>query len=159
MKISPTVIIDTREQMPLIFPTLPTIPGSLPTGDYSAVGFESVIAIERKSLPDLLACCGSSRDRFKAELQRLRAYRFRALVIEASAAEIARGEWRSQLHPSHVFGALASWSARFTLPVWLGGTHTGCAEYVERFIVSSVRILHEEHAAFAAAIGQEVTAP
>lgn len=156
MKIHPTVIIDTREQAPLVFPTLATVPGSLPTGDYSAVGFESVIAIERKSLSDLLGCCGSSRDRFKNELLRMKAYRFRALVIEASAAEIARGEWRSQLHPNHVFGALASWSARYTLPTWLGGTPAGCADFVERFLISSVRILHEEHAAFAAAIGQEV---
>ena len=155
MKISPTIIVDSREQVPLVFPTLPSVAGSLPTGDYSAVGFESVIAIERKSLSDLLGCCGSSRDRFKAELQRLRAYRFRALVIESSVADIARGDCRSQLHPSHVFGALASWSARYTLPVWLGGTPAGCAEFVERFVVSSVRILHEERQAITATIQKE----
>ena len=80
------IIIDSREQHPFDFQG-PTQIGTLATGDYSIVGLEHLLAVERKSLDDLLACIGHERDRFKRELQRLRAYRFRMLVIEATAQE------------------------------------------------------------------------
>jgi hypothetical protein len=35
MKPEPTIIIDSREQNPLDFPTLPATVGTLATGDYS----------------------------------------------------------------------------------------------------------------------------
>ena len=54
-----------------------------------------MVAVERKTMDDLLACVGRERDRFKRELQRLRAYRFRLLVVEADAAVIEAGDWRS----------------------------------------------------------------
>ena len=86
-KLSPeqiVAIIDTREQLPLDLSPLASIRGTLQTGDYSVRGLENVVAIERKSLDDLLACCGRERDRFEKEIQRLVAYPVRALVIEAS---------------------------------------------------------------------------
>ncbi len=48
-----TIIIDTREQVPLSF-SLPTERGSLVTGDYSIAGLKRFIAIERKSPDDLV---------------------------------------------------------------------------------------------------------
>ena len=59
-----TAIIDSREQNPLDVSPLQAITGTLVTGDYSIQGLESVIAIERKSLDDLLGCCGRERKRF-----------------------------------------------------------------------------------------------
>ena len=94
MKIAPTVVVDSREQCPLTFPNLPTVIGTLTTGDYSIAGLENIISVERKNLDDLLACIGRDRDRFKAELQRLRAYRFRLLVVEADAVTLETGDWR-----------------------------------------------------------------
>ncbi|NQU21949.1 MAG: hypothetical protein HQ567_11755 [Candidatus Nealsonbacteria bacterium] len=59
-----TAVIDTREQTPLDLSPLQTIPGTLATGDYSVRGLEHVVAVERKSLPDLLGCIGRDRSRF-----------------------------------------------------------------------------------------------
>ena len=106
-KPSPVVIIDTREQAPWSFSNLRTAPGSLATGDYSVVGLTHLIAIERKSLDDLLSCVGRERDRFRRELKRLQAYRFRCLVIETDYSALERGEWRSKIQPASVLGSLA----------------------------------------------------
>ena len=81
---------------------------------------EAVVAIERKSLPDLLACCGRERERFDREVQRLLAYPVRALVVEASWQDIEAGDWRSRLtHQAgrHVAG---QWMVR-GLPVVMAG--------------------------------------
>lgn len=147
MKISPVVIIDSREQRAWDFENLPSETGSLPTGDYSVKGLEHLIAVERKSLDDLLACCGRERDRFKRELQRLRAYRFRCLVIEASYADLDRGDWRSKIQPSHVIGSLTAWTAQYELPIWLVGSHEAGGMFCERFLYQSARLIASENAA------------
>ena len=92
-----TALVDTREQTPLDLPGLRCEPGTLTTGDYSVRGLESVIAIERKSLPDLVACCGRERERFDREVKRLMAYPVRALVVEASWSDIEAGNWRGKM--------------------------------------------------------------
>ena len=102
-----TALIDTREQLPLDLPGLHCQPATLATGDYSLRGMEAAVALERKSLPDLLACCGRERERFDREVQRLLAYPVRALVVEASWTDIEVGDWRSRLTPKQV-GAVAA---------------------------------------------------
>lgn len=145
MKLEPVIIIDSREQRPLHFKALASARGTLATGDYSIAGLTHLVAVERKSLDDLLACVGRDRDRFKRELQRLRTHRFRLLVIEADAATIDRGEWRSNLQPSHVLGSLAAWQAQYGLPVWLAGDHDGAARYVERYLYQAARCIGAEY--------------
>jgi DNA excision repair protein ERCC-4 len=74
MKPPPFIIaVDSREQRPFTFDAWPTAPATLAAGDYSIVGLEEHVAIERKSLDDLAGCCGRDRDRFKRELHRLQA--------------------------------------------------------------------------------------
>ncbi len=145
---SPTIIIDSREQTPFEFTNMPSEPGTLDTGDYSVKGLEHRVTVERKSLEDLLACCGRDRDRFKRELQRMRAYRFRLLVVEASAAELEAGEWRSKLKPAHVMGSLSAWMIQYELPIWLAGTHEAGARFVERFLYQAARRIAAEAQAF-----------
>lgn len=147
MKPSPVVIIDSREQRPWTFASLPSVVGALDAGDYSVSGLAHLIAVERKSLDDLLACCGRERDRFKRELQRLRAYRFRLLVVETDAATIEAGGWRSSLKPAHAIGSLAAWCAQFGLPVWLAGDHDAAGRFVERYLYQCARTIAEEHEA------------
>lgn len=52
------IVIDTREQTPYGFAKYDAEPirAALPTGDYSLPGFEDRVAIERKSLDDLVGC-------------------------------------------------------------------------------------------------------
>ena len=147
MKITPIVIVDSREQHAWQFENLPSEPGSLTTGDYSIRGLEHLVAVERKSLDDLLGCVGTDRARFKRELQRLRAYRFRALIVEASHEDIQRGQWRSKVHPNAVAGSLAGWMAQYSLPVMLVGTHAAGAEFCERFLYQAARCVASENTA------------
>ena len=152
LKPEPTIIIDSREQNPLDFPTLPATVGTLDTGDYSIVGLTHLVAVERKSIDDLLACIGRERERFKRELQRLRAYRFRLLVVEADAADLDAGlsggaPWRSTLKAAHVVGSLAAWTAQYGLPIWLAGDHAGAGRFVERYLYQCARTLATEYEA------------
>ena len=167
MKISPTIVIDTREQKPLRFDNMPAERGTLATGDYSVKGLEHLIAVERKSLDDLLRCVGRNRDRFKAELQRLRAFRFRVLVVECSAADIERGGtdadvprggWRSRLQLAHVMGSLAAWTAQYGLPVWMAGDHDAAARFVERFLYQAARCVLTDYEAAAEMLATAPTA-
>ncbi len=152
MSIKPVIIIDTREQNPWTFSNLPSEPGSLDTGDYSVKGLEHLISIERKSLPDLLACIGRERNRFKRELQRLRAYRFRCLIIEATYAGLERGVWLSKVKPASVLGSLAAWQAQYSLPVMLAGDHEAAARFAQRYLFQCARVIASE----SAALGQRV---
>lgn len=115
-------LVDTREQRPLFLPGLNCERATLATGDYSVQGLEHHIAIERKSLPDLLACCGRERKRFDREIQRLLGYPVRGLVIEASWEDIEAAQWRSKLNSRQVGASLISWMVK-GLPVTMAGNH------------------------------------
>jgi len=94
MNAGPTVIIDQQERIPFIFTRLPTVTQKLRTGDYSLVGLEHRVAVERKSLADLLGCIPDTprqRQRFEREIMDLVAKPFHLLVIEATLGMIARG--------------------------------------------------------------------
>ena len=79
-----TAIVDSREQYPLDLSPLHTVAGTLTTGGLFRLGLVDVVAIERKSLSDLLACIGQQRARFDREVLRMLAYPTRAIVIENS---------------------------------------------------------------------------
>ncbi len=69
------ILIDSREQNPFTFQGrhyggVEIEAASLQTGDYSLAGLQDRIAIERKSLADLVACLGRERGRFERELTR-----------------------------------------------------------------------------------------
>lgn len=106
-----TVLVDNREKKPFDLAPLRTETASLQTGDYTVKGMESLIAIERKSLPDLVNCCGSDRERFKREIERLAAFPHRLLAVEADWETICAGGWRSNVVPDSVTGSLLKWAA------------------------------------------------
>lgn len=126
-----TVIIDTREQAPFHFRTLKADADSgrvplvveverkgIPTGDYSIVGHESSIAIERKSLPDLLHCCGQDRDRFQKQLDRLNELQVAALVVEADWTALLKGHPMSKISPKTVYRSIIAWQQRLPNIHW-----------------------------------------
>ena len=131
-------VVDSREQMPLILSPLQTTVETLQTGDYSVVGLESVIAIERKSLPDLLSCIGTGRERFDKEVQRLLAYPVRALVVESGWQAIERGEWKSKVTPAAALGSLLGWVAA-GLPVVMCYDHERAGRFVSRMLFLAAR--------------------
>jgi len=137
-----TIIIDSREQTPLNFDLekhkFTTEIAGLSTGDYSVKGFEHLIAIERKSLPDLVACVTKERDRFLRELQRLKSYPTKALIVECDWSEIFGGEYRSKTKATSVVGSLSSWVANFGIPLITCKDRSQCAEIAAKIMYFGV---------------------
>ena len=115
----PPVVIDTREQRPYAFPGAVT--GRLATGDYSLLGFEGRVAIERKSKSDAYNSLGHDRARFRREVERLGALDYGAIVIEAGVPDFLRAPLFSRLAPNAALGSLLAWSVRFGVPVFFAG--------------------------------------
>jgi DNA excision repair protein ERCC-4 len=112
------IVCDSREQCPFTFagfPAVVTVAG-LEAGDYSLAGFERRVAVERKSLPDLLACLGVERPRFARELARLRGFDSAAVVCESPAAALRSGSYRAKLNPEAAWQSVLAFSMRFRIP-------------------------------------------
>lgn len=117
------MIVDTREQRPLDFSKYPCeiTPGGLYVGDYALAGLERNAAIERKSLPDLVASLSAERDRFERELQRGAGLECFAVVIEASMQDVRDHAYRSQMKPHAVLQSVLAFQVRYRCPfVWCG---------------------------------------
>lgn len=137
----PRILIDSREQTPLIFSDAVIVEHgvTLPTGDYSLAGFTEQVAIERKSKADFVACCGPERERFLEQIQRLVSYQVRALVIEATWAELGAGAYRSNMNPRSVTGTALAIAADHAIPVLFAGTARDASEMVERILTRVAR--------------------
>ncbi len=101
--------------------TIQTTRAHLTTGDYSIVGHESRVTVERKSLGDLFTTLGKAgRRRFVAELARLAAFEFAAVVIEAEWSTILLSPpERSRLDPKTIFHSVAAWTVRYPRLHWV----------------------------------------
>jgi len=123
----PVVLVDTREQKP--WPLHRNHPNwiggerraSLKTGDYSLEGMEELLALERKSLTDAVACTVASRSRFIAACERLSRFRWKAILIEATYEDVKGGfaqfDIPSAVHPNAVCGTLDAIAAKFGIPI------------------------------------------
>jgi DNA excision repair protein ERCC-4 len=140
----PCIVVDTREQEPLRFARLPSRTGTLSSGDYSIVGLETLFAVERKTVADLVACIGPERDRFERELCRLRGYRFKRLIVIGQRAEIEQGRYRSNIKPQSVLGSLDVWEVRYGVPYTFASTPEDAARVVERWVYLFAREVCQE---------------
>lgn len=136
-------VVDTREQLPHDLAPLAMVTDTLKTGDYSVRGLEHIVAIERKSLPDFLACVGVERERFEACVQRLLAYPTRAIVVEVSWEELERGQsythdWRSKVTAEAAIGSVLSWIVR-GVPVILAADRRRASIVIQKLLIHAAR--------------------
>ena len=119
-----SIIIDTREQRPWTFEGqgFQTRRAKLDSGDYSVEGLEHRVAIERKSLNDWTGTVIRDRARFYRELERLRAFDFRCVIIEAGIREIMAGQYTSQASPASILAFVAEVTVGQAVPVYLAGS-------------------------------------
>lgn len=127
------ILIDTREQRPFPFigetgEPIPTERATLATGDYSLEGYADRVAVERKSLPDLVACLSHERGRFKRQLERGSQLEAFAVVVEASFEDLAAGRYRSRLNPHAACQSVMAFSVQFGTPFFFAGSRKA-AEY------------------------------
>ena len=149
-------VVDTREQLPLALHPLRVEVGTLATGDYSVLGLENVVAVERKSLSDLLGCIGGERERFEKEVQRLLAYPVRAIIIESTWGQIEAGNWKSKVTASAAIGSLLGWVAA-GVPIIMAENHERAGRYVSRLLFTAARRRWRELRTLAAAVGTAET--
>lgn len=136
-------IVDSREQNPLDLAPLQVAVDGLDTGDYSIRGLEHVVRVERKSLPDLVACVGRERERFDREVMRLLAYPVRVLVVETTWPELELGQWRGKVTPDQVIGSLLGWQGH-GLAVHCVGDHERAGKHVARLLFTVARRRYAE---------------
>lgn len=127
-----TILVDSREQKPFTFEheryDVQIQPGALTVGDYSLAGLQDKVAVERKSLPDLVGCLGRERERFERELLRGAALDAFAVVVEGSWSDLANGNFRSQLNPHAACQSTLAFMARYRVPFLFAGSRAA-AEY------------------------------
>lgn len=126
------------EQLPWDLSPLRMQPAAIQTGDYQLLGGEHLIRIERKSLSDLVACCGVERERFERELERMPAFPARILMVEASWEDIEAGEWRSKIKPAAVEASLLSWIGQ-GISVVMAGDRRGTEKFATRILYLTAR--------------------
>ena len=127
------ILTDTREQEPFPFAgeryASDTVErAALTVGDYSLAGLADRVAVERKSLGDLVQCLGRERERFERELARGAALDAFAVVIEASFLDLARGQYRSKMQPHAACQSVAAFMGRYRVPFIFAGSRAA-AEY------------------------------
>ena len=119
-----SVIIDTREQAPWRFTAIEADDGAplvvplvtdlaLATGDYSILGLQNKITIERKSVADFRGSITADRERFEREMERAANLDYAAVVIEGDLTEIMDPPAGSRFNPTTASRTIQSWSIRY----------------------------------------------
>lgn len=122
-----TVIADTREQTPFEFSEgVVVVRRPLATGDYSLEGMDHEVAFERKSLDDLVHTLIHDKRRFADELARMQRMKHRAVVVEASVADVLNRRYHSDAHPHAVLAAANAVFLRYGVPVFFWGGRPHC---------------------------------
>lgn len=117
-----TVVVDKREQLAYTFP-VPTTCATLKTGDYSILGYEDQVSIERKSKADAYATIGAHRARFEREFVRLSEMDYGAVVVESTLQDfVNHPPSRSALHPRAALHTLVGWSVKYGVHVSFPGS-------------------------------------
>lgn len=112
-----TCVIDSNEQTPWDMSPMKAKRKKLDTTDYSILGLERFIGIERKSYDDFLGCVGQSRERFENCVARMACLRHAAIVIEGRYSDVIAGHFGlSKLTVAQVKGAVHSWAKK--VPVY-----------------------------------------
>lgn len=152
------IIVDTREQAPYSFEKFDCQiePQSLYTGDYSLPALERQIALERKSLDDLIGCLmGANRERFERELTRASGLDRFAVVVEATYQDIAEGRYRSRMLPHAALQSLMAFQVRYGTAFAFVGNRAGGEYFTYSFFE---KYLAEAMKRYQAIVEQEIEA-
>lgn len=145
-------VIDSREQRPLVLE--PSIRHKLLAGDYSVLGKEVRIAVERKSLNDLTGSITRGFKRFRRELILLSMMNDRliggnpgsaAVAIESSITHLNAHCYQSTMRPEAVLAKIARLESDFNVPFVWCEDRAKCAEWVRNFLERAARFATDEN--------------
>ena len=126
-----TIIIDEQEKLPYSFssPNISTKRLSLKTGDYTIEGHEGAFSLERKSLDDYTNSL--LLERFYKELERLKAFQFKAVIVEGSLEQIRRREYSASIPSEEVLVRTSEIMIKYGIPVIFCGDRQHAIHLVE----------------------------
>ena len=136
-----TFTIDTREPWPHPWASYwpadaRLIRGTLETGDVALAALPEGAVVERKTVPDFLACMGRERERFERELARSRYLGAFCVIVEGTLEDVIV-QARGMKQPA-IMATVATWSRRYGPILFAGGQHAA-ADLAYRFLASQVR--------------------
>jgi hypothetical protein len=131
----PTVVIDSQEHRGYRFERFSNwfagaIHKRLPIGDYTLLGMEEEVIVERKTVPDLVNSIIQDRKDFIEKCERLSKFRKKCLVVEGSLNDVKTPYEDSQAHPNAVFGSLLAAQERWDIPVYFLDNFVLAEEFV-----------------------------
>ena len=109
-----SIIVDTREQRPYVFPNCNVYRKALDAGDYSLRGYQKWLRVERKSIGDWHSCLFRGATRLRSQLSRLSSFRYALVVVEAA---LSKRFSFSQLDPEGKSRITASLLADHGVPI------------------------------------------
>lgn len=127
------IVVDSREQEPYSF-SAPVVRKKLDAGDYSLVGFETQVAVERKSIPDFVGTVIRGRDRFRNELKKLQSYERACVVVEGNFRDVLDGRFAGGTHPHAIVGAALSIIMDYGIPVFFCSDRQASCRFVEEYL-------------------------
>lgn len=143
------VLIDTREQKPYSFfglsadvkqkslpLTIPTVRGTLHTGDYSIQGMETCL-IERKSKEDLYGSV-AKRANFVGRLERMHeiamAGGYCCVMVECSDVDMLSRPSHSRMNAKALNRTIIAWRQRYRVDWWFISTRERAEAYTFRIL-------------------------
>jgi len=143
---NPTIVIDTREQRPYSFAAevAGSVRQALPAGDYSVAGYETTLAIERKTLDDYISTVIHARGRFARELAALSSYQFAWIVVEGSLDDVLHGRYASRVHPASLMGLTMLVMTEYRIPVLFAHDRPCARALTEALLLAAVKRLARE---------------
>ena len=121
------IVVDSREQLPYAFSGQRTVVRKLDAGDYSLEGYETAIAVERKSHSDAWSCVPhrkrcegdcQGRCRFEKALARLSKVEHGFVVIECNLEKFAQQPpYVTGIAPSSAVHSYWSWQIKYGVNV------------------------------------------
>jgi hypothetical protein len=146
----PPIIVDTREQTPWEFEDHPVSIQKLDVGDYSVIGLERLVAIERKRLSEFYSCLTNDRERFEREILRGGEFLHQLhIIVEASLWQVMTGtfddcDWPSQAHPAGIRGTIIAWGNRYPwVRFWFAGDRPSAILWGKHILERSWKDLRE----------------
>ena len=137
------IVIDSREQESYTF-ACETVKAKLDAGDYSVVGFEQRVAVERKSLRDFVGTVIHDFDRFARELAKLSAMDAACIVVEADLTAVLCGLHHDALRavaPQSLLGAATYIGIKYRVPVYWCGSRPAAVRFTDAYLRSFIRVI------------------
>lgn len=127
------IIIDSREQKPLIF-GCDTMIKKLHVGDYGAMftaDYLYPVAFERKSIGDLYSTLTFGYDRFRKEINRAEIAKTRLIIaIEGTKEKVLKGYSHSSRDPESIIKQLETIERKYGVQAMFFGNRVAMANHI-----------------------------